>query len=186
MSGHQLPLSNVLPETAAELILDYLGFRYQSGHTRCLARKQGSQLRCRKRTPGHLCTGHLHRLTQLNSWRDSIYHFSCLLHGADAKGEVIRLRKFTEPKRCHRCQLTWRDCPCPCGCLDCLPTNHLHIPNFYQYSLTGPYSGAGSARKITAIPCKRAGIYRHHPYNHPNCEYCLHGRPCHKAALVKI
>ena len=187
MSQNIIPLTNLFPETAASLILEFLGFITQKKKTRCIACTSTSGTRCQKKTTGHLCSQHItvyHQNININCWKSSLVTFSCLLQGVNPKlmrtEPVKTLRKFTEPKRCKRCQLTWKGCNCPCQCLDCSPTKHLHVPEFYSQSLLGPYQITVRPRKTLAIKCKRSGIYRNHIYNHPTCEYCIRSRHCHK------
>lgn len=181
MTDGELPLSNVLPETAAELVCLYLGFYNNHKSYHCLAyTHKGKQ--CARRGVGHLCPQHLtcyysNGLNEkLSEWQRSLYSFAKLLH-PKTRGT---LRRFREPQRCRRCQMTWSTCNCPCFCLSCTPGRHLQIAEFYRYPLTGEYSYNSSPRRIIAIACKKTGCYRNHPYNHHNCEYCIYQRTCHK------
>jgi hypothetical protein len=192
MSQNVIPLTNLLPETAAALVLEFLGFTTEKRRTRCIACNSSSGRRCQKKTTGHLCSQHLevyHQNINLHCWKSSLVTFSCLLHGVSPKhlgnDTVVTLRKFTEPQRCKRCHLTWKCCHCPCQCLDCNPCQHLHIPDLKQRRILDPYNIVPNrSRKTLAITCKRSGIYRNHMYNNPTCEYCIKSRPCHKIENV--
>ncbi len=195
MTSDVLPLSNVLPETAAWEILGFLGLEKEKGHSRqkCLAVANTTGKRCQHQTDNYFCPCHqpftIQEVNQITdegdgvskrgeTYQEALTRLSSLLHG---KGRKTK-RRFAEPKRCGHCQLTWRLCQCPCYCLKCVPGRHLQVPQFYQHDLNGTYQGTES-RKIVAIGCRRSWEYRHHPYNHPDCEYCLSGRPCHRVEV---
>ena len=175
LKPQELPLSNIIPEPAAELVLDFLALNRKC--YRCIANtRQGS--RCKRKARGHFCSQHSNFYFNNGTphyWSTYLYNLTLLLHGSvDGK-----LRRFKTPPQCKRCQHSWSNCSCHCFCLKCTPGRHLQIAEFYRYPLHGAYPEA-EARKIIAIPCKRSGCYRNHPYNHHNCEYCIYRRPCHK------
>ena len=186
-----LPLSNVMPETAAQQILQFLGLEGKEPSRprhRCLAVANGTGRRCQHMTHDHFCSSHnphhCHGKCDGDgdgdgegepTYQEALTRLSVLLHGPAPNMK----RRFPEPNRCSRCGDTWKTCQCTCFCLQCCPEKHLQVPQFYQQSLDGPYQGT-EGRTIVTIGCRRSWLYRHHPLNHPDCEYCLSKRPCHR------
>lgn len=182
-----LPLDNVLPQPASELICLYLGFYNDHRKQRCLALKQDGKRCSRKGTGLHFCPQHIKIFQSLQNdklvkdccqWEQSFYSLARILQGPNEK-----MRKYREPNRCDRCHQTWKECQCHCHCLECTPRRHLQLVEFHlsQDPLywTG-LDGVGFPPRYVPTRCCRQGHNRHIPTNHPNCEYCIRGRPCHK------
>ena len=204
-----LPLTNIIPETAAQLILKYLGFNTDKSHINKCKRKCIAFSQCTKQSPimknckrratkdSYFCHQHyfIYNTNTRNytnsylEWKLSIYTLARLLHGhrhryrhrqrqGKANINQFKLRKFKEPSRCFRCQLTYHNCKCPCFCIKCTPARHLHIVEYTE-------GWFGEMRSIISAPCVRSGINKNNPYNHKSCEYCIAGRKCHNEIKIE-
>jgi hypothetical protein len=187
-----LPFDNVLPQTASELICLYLGFHNDKRIQRCLAIKQNGKRCSRKGNCPHFCTQHIHKYNLLQKnilvnkcsrWEKSLYSLALILQGPNTVP-----RKYKEPKRCDRCNLTWnecsKECRCPCFCINCTPGRHwqkyMGFPFYLGTNITAFVDGIGFDSRFVPTRCNNEKTNRPMPSNHPNCEYCIRGRTCHK------